>query len=228
MARVGDVGDIRDAGYIGDAEDIARAAGTEPDRWLQVRQEVGSCRRCGLCETRQRTVFGSGPQHARWMLIGEAPGADEDASGEPFVGMAGRLLDRMLASIGLSRRDDVFITNVLKCRPPGNRNPQPLEAETCSPYLYRQIDLVKPDLLLLLGRFAVQSVLKTDSSLAGLRGRVHRYAAADGDIPVVCTYHPAYLLRNLPEKKKSWEDLCFAVDVAARQRALRPEGDTGS
>ncbi len=191
------------------------------DSWRQVRDEVSGCRRCGLCESRRQTVFGVGSERARWMLIGEAPGAEEDARGEPFVGQAGRLLDQMLVAAGLSRTDDVFITNVLKCRPPGNRNPEPLEAETCSGYLYRQIELLQPDLILLLGRFAVQSVLKTDSSLAGLRRQVHTYRAASRDIPVVCTYHPAYLLRNLPDKRKSWEDLCLAMDVAARQQALR-------
>jgi DNA polymerase len=161
------------------------------------------------------------------MLVGEAPGAEEDVRGEPFVGQAGLLLDQMLASIGLSRPDDVFITNVLKCRPPGNRNPEPVEAETCSGYLHRQIELLQPDLILLLGRFAVQSVLKTDASLAGLRGRVHTYPGTQGDIPVVCTYHPAYLLRNLPEKRKSWEDLCLAMDVAARRQAARIGAEAG-
>jgi uracil-DNA glycosylase len=197
-------------------QEIADAA------WMQVRQEVSGCRKCGLCESRHRTVFGSGPQGARWMLIGEAPGAEEDARGEPFVGQAGRLLDQMLAAIGLSREHDVFITNVLKCRPPGNRDPSPLEAATCSPYLERQIDLVKPDLILLLGRAAVQSVLKTEATLGSLRRQVHRYARPHGEIPVVCTYHPAYLLRNLTEKRKSWEDLCFAMDVAQGQQALQP------
>ena len=191
------------------------------DSWLRIREEVSGCRRCGLCESRRQTVFGSGSERARWMLIGEAPGAEEDARGEPFVGQAGRLLEQMLAVVGLSRADDVFITNVLKCRPPGNRNPEPLEAATCSGYLYRQIELLQPDLILLLGRFAVQSVLKTDASVGGLRRQVHTYRGTGGDIPVVCTYHPAYLLRNLPEKRKSWEDLCLAMDVAARQQALR-------
>lgn len=180
-------------------------------RWQRLREQVAGCRRCGLCETRRHTVFGSGPQTARWMLIGEAPGAEEDASGEPFVGQAGRLLDQMLAAIGLDRQSDVFIANVLKCRPPGNRNPEALEAETCSGYLHEQILLLRPALILLLGRFAAQSVLNTDATIASLRGRVHRYHRAGADIPVVCTYHPAYLLRNLPDKRKSWEDLCLAL-----------------
>ena len=199
----------------------AEEAGQPADSWARIREEVSGCPKCGLCETRTRTVFGSGREDARWMLIGEAPGAEEDASGEPFVGQAGRLLEQMLASIGLSRAEDVFITNVLKCRPPGNRNPEPLEAATCAPYLHRQIELLQPDLILLLGRFAVQSVLGTGAALAGLRRQVHHYRAVHRDIPVVCTYHPAYLLRNPTEKRKSWEDLCLAHDVATRERELR-------
>ena len=212
---------------------IARhgATGSQPpaaDSWLKVREEVSGCRRCGLCDGRRNTVFGVGSERARWMLIGEAPGAEEDARGEPFVGQAGRLLDQMLAAIGLARPDDVFITNVLKCRPPGNRNPEPLEVETCSGYLYRQIELLQPDLILLLGRFAVQSVLKTDASLAGVRRQVHTYRGTGRDIPVVCTYHPAYLLRSLPEKRKSWEDLCLAMDVAARPQVARQQAAGGA
>lgn len=206
----------------GQAPRVAPAA----DSWQRVREEVSGCRRCGLCDSRRQTVFGSGSERARWMLVGEAPGAEEDAKGEPFVGQAGRLLDQMLAAIGLSRPDDVFITNVLKCRPPGNRNPEPLEAETCSRYLYRQIELLQPDLILLLGRFAAQSVLKSDASIAALRRQVHAYRSPGGDIPVVCTYHPAYLLRNLADKRKSWEDLCLAMDVAERQRVLRQDAGT--
>jgi len=196
------------------------------DSWQRVREEVSGCRRCPLCESRRQTVFGSGSERARWMLIGEAPGAEEDAKGEPFVGQAGRLLDQMLAAIDLSRPDDVFITNVLKCRPPGNRNPEPLEAETCSGYLHRQIELLQPDLILLLGRFAAQGVLKTDASVAALRRQVHTYRYPGGEIPVVCTYHPAYLLRSLGDKRKCWEDLCLATDVAARQQARRQDAGT--
>ena len=158
------------------------------------------------------------------MLIGEAPGAEEDARGEPFVGQAGRLLDRMLGAIGLSRDAVVFICNVLKCRPPGNRNPEPLEAKTCSRYLFRQIELLQPDLIVLLGRFAMQSVLDTDASVASLRQKVHRFRGKERSIPVVCTYHPAYLLRNLPDKRKSWEDLCLAADVARQERERRDAG----
>jgi DNA polymerase len=187
----------------------------EPERdWTALRAEVAACRQCGLCETRRNTVFGSGPMSARWMLIGEAPGAEEDARGEPFVGPAGQLLSQMLAAVGLARDTDVFITNIVKCRPPGNRNPEPDEAQACSSFLRRQIELVQPDLLLLLGRVAAQGVLETDASVAALRQRVHHYQGRDRRIPVVCTYHPAYLLRNLADKHKSWEDLCFAVDAA--------------
>jgi uracil-DNA glycosylase family 4 len=225
VQRLSVAGDAATAAVDPDAvePDAAQSAplAAASDSWAQIAQEVSGCRKCRLCESRSRTVFGSGPYDARWMLIGEAPGAEEDARGEPFVGQAGRLLEQMLLSIGLSRPRDVFITNVLKCRPPGNRNPEPLEAATCAPYLYRQIDLLQPDLILLLGRFAVQSVLKTEASLGGLRKQVHHYTGARGDIPVVCTYHPAYLLRNPIEKRKSWEDLCFAVDLATRQQAAR-------
>ncbi len=190
------------------------------DTWQQVADEVAGCVKCGLSESRRRTVFGAGSQAARWLLVGEAPKADEDASGDPFVGTSGRLLDQMLAAIGLSR-GDVFITNLLKCRPPGDRDPAPVEANTCAAYLRRQIDLLQPDLILLLGEAAVQGVLQSQAALAEMRGRVHGFNAAHGEIPVVCTHHPDYLLRNLAHKKESWEDLCLAVEVAARQQSLR-------
>ena len=154
------------------------------------------------------------------MIVGEAPGAEEDARGEPFVGQAGRLLDNMLASIGRSRQVDaarpVYIANVLKCRPPGNRNPQPEEVASCEPFLLRQIELVSPHLLLIMGRFAAQTILHTDAPISALRGRVHRVRVRDREVPAVVTYHPAYLLRNLVDKAKSWADLCLALDVDAR------------
>jgi len=140
------------------------------------------------------------------MLVGEAPGADEDRLGEPFVGQAGRLLDAMLAALGLRRDDKVYIANVLKCRPPANRNPEPGEVACCAPYLARQIALVQPRVIVALGRFAVQALLSTDASIASLRGKVHQHAG----VPLVVTYHPAYLLRNLPDKAKAWADLLFA------------------
>jgi DNA polymerase len=175
--------------------------------WQSLKQRVEGCTDCRLRASCRQTVFGVGDERAAWMLVGEAPGADEDRLGEPFVGQAGRLLDNMLAAIGLARGTDVYIANVLKCRPPGNRNPQPDEVTQCSPYLLRQIGLIQPRLIVAMGRFAAQTLLNTDASIASLRGRVHRYAG----VPLVVTYHPAYLLRNLPDKAKSWADLRFAA-----------------
>ena len=180
-----------------------------------LRLQVESCRDCALCESRTRAVFGVGPESAGWMVVGEAPGAEEDARGEPFVGQAGKLLDDMLGSIGLSRDRDVFIANVLKCRPPRNRDPRPEEIERCAPKLRRQIELVEPRVIVVVGRFAAHALLGTDASIASLRGRVHAYRVGDRDIPVVVSYHPAYLLRNLPDKAKAWSDLCLARDAAA-------------
>jgi DNA polymerase len=174
--------------------------------WIPLKADVSGCTKCGLHKTRTQTVFGVGDESADWMLIGEAPGAEEDRLGDPFVGQAGRLLDNMLAAIGLSRRKNVYIANVLKCRPPGNRNPAPDEVEKCTPHLLRQIELIQPKLILAMGRFAAQTLLGTDASIASLRGRVHRYAG----VPLIVTYHPAYLLRTLEDKAKAWEDLLFA------------------
>lgn len=168
--------------------------------------DIAGCTACGLARTRHKTVPGVGDPNADWMFIGEAPGAEEDAQGEPFVGQAGRLLDSMLAAIGLSREKNVYIANVLKCRPPANRTPEPLEVDACKAYLDRQIDLVRPKLIVALGRSAAVTLLGMDASIASLRGRLHRYR----DIPLLVTYHPAYLLRNLPDKAKSWEDLVLA------------------
>jgi DNA polymerase len=159
------------------------------------------------------------------MIVGEAPGAEEDARGEPFVGQAGRLLDNMLAAIGRSRQADasqpVFIANVLKCRPPGNRNPQPEEVAACEPFLRRQIELVGPELVLVMGRFAAQSVLHTEAPISALRGRIHRLRSGERSVPAVVTYHPAYLLRNLADKAKAWADLCLALDCAGQAEAAR-------
>ena len=175
--------------------------------WPALREAVAQCTACGLHARRTNTVFGVGDENADWMFIGEAPGADEDLKGEPFVGQAGRLLDSMLAAIDLARGRNVYIVNVVKCRPPGNRNPEPEEALKCDPFLQRQIDLVKPKLIVALGRVAVANLLGRDTSIASLRGKVLDYKG----IPLVVTYHPAYLLRSLTEKAKAWEDLCFAV-----------------
>jgi DNA polymerase len=177
-----------------------------PLGWIELKQAVSGCMQCGLHKARTQTVFGVGDENADWMLIGEAPGAEEDRLGEPFVGQAGRLLDNMLAAVGLSRARNVYIANVLKCRPPGNRNPEPEEVARCSPHLLRQIELVQPKLILAMGRFAAQTLLNTDASIASLRGKVHRYAG----VPLIVTYHPAYLLRTLPDKAKAWQDLVFA------------------
>ena len=177
--------------------------------WDALSERVAACERCRLCEKRTNTVFGVGDRNADWMLIGEAPGENEDRVGEPFVGQAGKLLDNMLRSLTLARDTNVYIANVIKCRPPGNRNPEPDEVARCEPYLQRQVALVKPKLIVALGRFAAQSLLKTDASISSLRGRVHEYEG----VPVIVTYHPAYLLRSLPDKAKAWADLCLARDT---------------
>jgi uracil-DNA glycosylase len=179
--------------------------------WIPLKAAVSGCVSCGLHKTRTQTVLGVGDEDADWLLIGEAPGAEEDRLGEPFVGQAGRLLDNMLAAIGLKRGDNVYIANILKCRPPGNRNPQPEEVAKCTPHLLRQIELIEPKLIVAMGRVAAQTLLNTDASIAALRGAVHRYAG----VPLIVTYHPAYLLRNLPDKAKAWADLVFARKTMA-------------
>jgi len=181
--------------------------------WDSLRAAVAACTRCSLCETRTQTVFGVGAPHAKWMFIGEAPGADEDRQGEPFVGRAGQLLTSMLRALGFGR-GDVYIANVLKCRPPGNRDPKPEEALQCRGYLERQIELVSPELIVAVGRIAAQNLLATDTALARLRGTVHALGARGW--PLVVTYHPAYLLRSPGEKRKAWQDLLFARDVHRR------------
>jgi DNA polymerase len=183
-----------------------RSAAIAAMDWDALAVAVKDCTACGLRAGCTQTVFGVGDREARWLVIGEAPGADEDRQGEPFVGRAGQLLNSMLTAIGL-KREQVYIANVLKCRPPGNRDPKPEEAETCRPYLERQIALIKPGIILALGRIAAQNLLNTETPIGKLRGGVHRL----GDIPVVVTYHPAYLLRSPGEKRKAWVDLQFAV-----------------
>jgi len=197
----------REEGRAPDAahQDEVAAKGRWTD-WDSLSQAVVSCTACKLHQTRTQGVLGVGDRHAEWLIVGEAPGADEDAQGEPFVGQAGKLLDAMLAAIGLKRGENVYITNVLKSRPPGNRNPEPDEIAACLPYLLSQIELIRPKIILALGRFAAQNLLQTDETIGRLRGRVHRFQG----IPLVVTYHPAYLLRNLPDKARAWEDLCLA------------------
>jgi len=174
--------------------------------WIELKQAVPACTACGLHKSRTQTVFGVGDENADWLLIGEAPGAEEDRLGDPFVGQAGKLLDNMLAAIGLKRGENVYIANVLKCRPPGNRNPEPDAVAKCTPFLKRQIGLIQPKLIIAMGRFAAQTLLSSDASIASLRGRVFRYEG----VPLIVTYHPAYLLRTLPDKAKAWADLLFA------------------
>jgi uracil-DNA glycosylase family 4 len=179
--------------------------------WTELKQAVAGCTACGLCKTRKNTVFGVGDESADWMIVGEAPGAEEDERGEPFVGQGGRLLDSMLAAIGLKRGENVYIANVLKCRPPGNRNPEPGEVAQCAPHLGRQIELVQPKLIIAMGRFAAQTLLDTDATIGSMRGKLFKHQG----VPTVVTYHPAYLLRTPPDKAKAWEDLCFARKALA-------------
>jgi uracil-DNA glycosylase family 4 len=205
-----------------------RAAGASPVAalgWPELRAAVAACNACGLCETRTQTVFGVGHPRAHWMIVGEAPGENEDRQGEPFVGAAGQLLDAMLAALGLTRHEappqrQVFIANTLKCRPPRNRNPEPDELRRCEPFLVRQIELVQPRLILAMGRFAVQALLRSDEPVGRLRGRVHRYQG----VPLVVTYHPAYLLRNPADKARAWDDLCLAAELAAAEEATQTAG----
>lgn len=189
--------------------------------WPVLREAVAGCTACGLCKTRKQTVFGVGHPRAHWMLVGEAPGEQEDREGAPFVGRAGQLLDRMLRALDLQRAPadaqgeggdparQVYIANVLKCRPPQNRNPLPEEVQRCEPYLRRQVALVQPRIVLALGRFAVQSLLGSDEPIGRLRGRVHRYEGR----PLIVSYHPAYLLRNPADKARVWDDLCLARET---------------
>lgn len=188
--------------------------------WAELKPAVARCVACGLHLARTQTVFGVGDENADWLFVGEGPGAEEDARGEPFVGQAGRLLDSMLAAIELRRGENVYIANVVKCRPPNNRNPDSGEMSCCEPYLARQIELIGPRLIIALGRVAANHLLQTDASIASLRGRVHQYRSA----PLIVTYHPAYLLRSLQEKGKAWVDLCFARSTMDALREGRVTG----
>ncbi|MGD8884155.1 MAG: uracil-DNA glycosylase [Gammaproteobacteria bacterium] len=183
--------------------------------WDQLKGAVKHCIACELHTTRKNTVFGVGNEQADWMVIGEAPGADEDRQGEPFVGRAGQLLNNMLLAIGL-KREQVYIANILKCRPPNNRDPRPEEVIKCEPYLKRQVELVKPKIILAVGRIAAHNLLKTETSLSRLRGQCFYYG--DNETPLVVTYHPAYLLRSPREKRKAWQDLLYAQSICQQQR----------
>ena len=188
--------------------------------WTALRDAVADCRACGLCNSRTQTVFGVGDPQSNWMIVGEAPGEQEDLQGEPFVGASGELLDNMLRALHLTRSTQgpeppsqrVYIANTLKCRPPRNRNPEPAELQACEPFLIRQIALLQPRLILAMGRFAVQALLRSSEPVGKLRGKVHTYQG----VPLIVTYHPAYLLRNLADKARAWDDLCLAAHVAER------------
>jgi DNA polymerase len=197
----------------------ARAAQILQMEWPHLKESVASCTACPLHEGRTKTVFGVGDERASWLFVGEGPGAEEDLKGEPFVGQAGKLLDNMLAAIKLKRGKDVYIANIVKCRPPSNRTPAPLEAAQCAPYLCRQVELIKPKLIVALGKVAAINLLSREASIASLRGKLHDYHG----IPLIVTYHPAYLLRNLPGKSEAWVDLCFA---AKTMRGLKNPGAT--
>jgi uracil-DNA glycosylase family 4 len=222
------VADVRDAPTGRQVAEIAaatsahsrstgEASSAAATGWESLRAEVLACTRCSLHTSRTQGVFGVGNRQAQWLVVGEAPGAEEDRRGEPFVGRAGHLLDAMLRAIGLSRANNVYIANVLKSRPPGNRDPKPEEVAACLPFLLRQIELLRPRVMLAVGRIAAQNLLATDAPLGRLRGRVHYFG--EFNTPLVVTYHPAYLLRTPGDKRKAWEDLKFARNVF---RGLNP------
>ena len=198
----------RDAAEPVEETDHVQAKGLD---WPELRECVANCTRCELSESRTNTVFGVGNPEADWLIIGEAPGAEEDRRGEPFVGRAGQLLDQMLFAIGQSR-ENVFIANILKCRPPDNRDPKPGEAAACREYLERQIELIQPKIILAAGKIAAQNLLGTDDPVGRMRGRPHDL----NGIPLIVTYHPAYLLRSPSQKQKSWSDLCLAAEIAGQ------------
>ncbi len=205
QARPADAVPTSEASVLG-----SRAESPAHPAWIALAENIAACRACPLCAERKQTVPGVGDEQADWLFVGEAPGAEEDARGEPFVGQAGKLLDAMLAAIDLKRGANVYIANAVKCRPPANRTPEAAEMAACRPFLQRQIELLKPKLIVVLGRAALHAVLGADGSLSKYRGQALYYRDAGGEIPVVVTYHPAYLLRTLTEKAKAWEDLCRA------------------
>ncbi len=196
----------------------SRAAAIARMDWHALKDAVRACTACALHAGRKQSVFGVGDEQADWLFVGEGPGAEEDARGEPFVGQAGKLLDSMLAAIGLQRGSDVYIANIVKCRPPGNRAPEPGEAAACEAFLLRQIALIQPRLIVALGKTAANNLLRTEASIASLRGRLHDLRGT----PLLVTYHPAYLLRNLPDKAKAWDDLCLAREAMGRLKAGEP------
>lgn len=195
--------------------------------WPELEATVAACTACALCQGRRQTVFGTGNRQAHWMIVGEAPGEAEDRLGEPFVGKSGQLLDNMLRAVGLARTEDiperqVYIANTIKCRPPGNRNPTPDELASCEPFLMRQVQLVQPRIILAMGRFAVDCLLRSNEPIGRLRGRLHQYQG----VPLVVTYHPAYLLRNPQDKARAWDDLCLAADTVQAAPTMSPVSPT--
>lgn len=203
-------------------DSVPVAGGGDVDHldWDSLTDTILACRKCRLCQARKQVVPGVGDRQADWLFVGEGPGAEEDERGEPFVGQAGKLLDAMLAAIDIKRGEDVYIANSVKCRPPNNRTPEPDETAACWPYLQRQIELIKPRLIVALGRPAAQTLLQSEIKISSARGQLHNYQG----IPVIVTYHPAYLLRNLPDKAKAWEDLVLARRTMKR---LKSEGEQG-
>ena len=195
-----------------------RAAQIHAMGWMELKSSASACTVCVLHKARKQAVFGVGDEKAEWFFVGEGPGAEEDERGEPFVGQAGKLLDNMLAAIALQRGKNVYIANVVKCRPPSNRNPEPGEAQACEPYLTRQIELIRPRLIVALGKVAASNLLGIDATLGSMRGRVHHYRGT----PLVVTYHPAYLLRTPADKARSWEDLCFAIETMNALKQQQP------
>lgn len=193
----------------------SRAAAISRMNWAELRSAAAACTACPLHKARKQAVLGVGDEHADWVFIGEGPGAEEDARGEPFVGQAGKLLDNMLSAVALRRGENVYIANIVKCRPPGNRTPESAEAHACEPFLSRQIELIGPKLIVALGKVAANNLLETDAALGSLRGNLHDFRGT----PLIATYHPAYLLRSLTDKAKAWEDLCFAVETMTQLKS---------
>jgi len=206
-------------GFVAEAAELfpITSEATPPRTLAEIREEIGDCRRCKLCATRKNIVFGSGSPNARLMFVGEAPGADEDIQGQPFVGRAGQLLTKMIQAMGLSR-EEVYIANIIKCRPPENRNPQPDEIAACSPFLIKQVETIRPKVICALGTFSAQTLLETQQKISALRGKFHDYHG----VKVLPTFHPAYLLRNPNEKKSVWEDLKKIMEE------LKKEGGQGT
>ena len=202
-------------GEVPVAVPAARREPAPEAEWESLRQQVLACTRCGLHKGRTQAVFGVGNRVADWLFVGEAPGRDEDRQGEPFVGRAGKLLNSMIMAMGM-KREDVYIANINKCRPPENREPRPEEADACRPYLERQIAMIRPRLIVALGKVAAQNLLKVETPIGRMRGQRHEYP--NPKVPVVVTYHPAYLLRSPREKSKVWQDLCFAMNIYKESR----------